>query len=91
MFDDTSGCYAPSWPVDIEREPRMSIAKFGDGYEQRALDGINPMNTTWKPKWKMRPRDVLMAMDAYLTSRQAGAFPFYDPTPQQIVQVFCDK
>ena len=54
MFDDTSGCYAPSWPVDIEREPRMSIAKFGDGYEQRALDGINPMNTTWKPKWKMR-------------------------------------
>jgi phage-related protein len=91
MFDDASGCYAPNWPVDIDREPRLSIAKFGDGYEQRNLDGINWMNTTWKCKWTMRPRDVLMTMDAYLTSMQAGAFPFFDQGTLTVVNVFCDK
>ena len=62
MFDDPTGCYAPSWPVAIDREPRMNVAKMGDGYEQRILDGLNWMETTWNLKWPMRPRAILMDM-----------------------------
>jgi len=91
MFDDPTGCYAPSWPIAIDREPRMNVAKMGDGYEQRILDGLNWMETTWNLKWPMRPRAILMDMDGFLTSQQGGAFDFYDQLSQQIVSVFCDK
>jgi phage-related protein len=90
MFDGTDVCWMPSWPVAIDREPRMNVAKFGDGYEQRALDGINWMNTTWKLKWTMRPYAVLTAMDIYLTDAQAGSFPYLTPTGV-LANVFCDK
>jgi phage-related protein len=90
-FDGTDSCWNPTWPIDIDREPRLQIAKFGDGYEQRMLDGINWMTSTWKLKWSMRPHDVLIAMDDYLTDVQADAFPFLDPHSQTLVMVFCDK
>ena len=90
-FDGTDNCWIPTWPIDVSREPRMNVSKFGDGYEQRALDGINWMSTTWNLKWPMRPSGVIVAMDAYLTAMQAGAFPFFDPLSNQTVQVFCDS
>jgi phage-related protein len=90
-FDGTDPCWKPTWPVTTDREPRMNTAKFGDGYEQRTLDGINSMNSTWKLKWTMRPISVLAAMDAYLTNAQAGAFPFLIPGTTTVVNVFCDK
>jgi phage-related protein len=91
-FDGTSGgCWTPTWPVRIDREPRMKIAKFGDGYEQRVLDGLNPMQTSWNLQWDMRPRDDALAIDLYLTAQQGGAFDFLDPHTDSIVQVFCDK
>lgn len=91
-FDGTSGgCWKPTWPVKMDREPRMRVAKFGDGYEQRVLDGLNWMNTTWALQWDMRPADVAVAMDEFLSGQQGGAFDFLDPLTNSIVQVFCDK
>jgi phage-related protein len=91
-FDGTSGnCWAPTWPVQVNREPRLHVAKFGDGYEQRTLDGINSMSTTWSLKWDMRPRAIAQAMDAYLVGLAGAAFNFLDPQTETVVKVFCDK
>lgn len=90
-FDGTTPCWYPAIPMNVARKPRINIAKFGDGYEQRMLDGINAMNTEYGVTFDMRPREVILAMDSYLQQRLARAFPFYDPTKKAIVNVFCDE
>lgn len=40
--------YAPDWGATPSLEPRIKTAKFGDGYEQRAEDGLNTLLPTWK-------------------------------------------
>lgn len=91
MFEVATGCYAPNWPITNDKEPRMNIAKMGDGYEQRILDGLNWNKNTWQLKWSMRPRAIILDMNGYLLNIQAGSFPFYNPTTQLIENVFCDK
>ena len=91
MFDGTIACWNPTWAVTMERKPRLLIAKFGDGYEQRTIEGLNPMETRWMLTWSMRPRDVLVDMDSFLTTRYGAAFDFLDPTYEVVVPVFCDQ
>lgn len=90
-FDGTVNCWNPDWPLEIKRKPRLTIAEFGDGYEQRILDSINWMDVDYNLKWTMRPRTILTAMNQYLTDIQAGSFAFYNPTTQVTEQVFCDE
>lgn len=35
--------------------PRVKEARFGDGYSQRIVDGINPLDTQWELTWQGRP------------------------------------
>lgn len=90
-FDGSTPCWHPAIPMNVQRKPRIRIAKFGDGYEQRILDGINFMNTEYGVTFDMRPRSVILSMDSYLEQRLAHAFPFYDPVKKTIVRVFCDE
>lgn len=38
---------ASSWAPVSTRRPRLLTAKFGDGYEQRGLDGLHPDLQSW--------------------------------------------
>lgn len=46
------------WPVDwgaaAETTPRVLIAKFGNGYEQRAADGLNWQPRAWDVSFENR-------------------------------------
>jgi phage-related protein len=44
----------PDRGLRINQTPRVLIAKFGDGYEQRASDGINTTQEEWSLTWKNR-------------------------------------
>lgn len=90
-FDGSTPCWYPAIPINMQRKPRIKIAKFGDGYEQRMLDGINYINTEYGVSFDMRPRSVILSMDSYLAGRLGHAFPFYDPVKRTIVNVFCDE
>lgn len=90
-FDGTTPCWYPAIPINLQRKVRLNIAKFGDGYEQRQLDGINFMNTEYGVTFDMRPRSVILSMDSYLQQRLGHAFGFYDPVKKTIVNVFCDE
>ena len=50
---------SPSTQLDVE--PRIGATRFGDGYEERAPDGLNPI----KQKWNVVHRgiDSLVADD----------------------------
>ncbi|BBP76527.1 hypothetical protein PHLH7_26310 [Pseudomonas sp. Ost2] len=58
---------------------RTKSAKFGDGYEQRAQDGINSRSQSW-PLTFSGKKDRIKEIMAFL-DRQAGATPFYWTDP----------
>ena len=89
-FDGSIACWIPDVPISADREWRLRIAQFGDGYSQRTLDGINALNLKWSVSFDSRPTDVLVAMDAYLQAEKASSFPFRDPASGVLYQVFCD-
>lgn len=91
-FDGTGGnCWAPDWGYDVAYEQRLRIAKLGDGYEQRAIDGLNPLWRTFQLTWATRPKSVLIEMNIFLASQYGAAFEFMPPHAANTLLVFCDK
>ena len=89
-FDGSTPCWIPDIPITTEREWRLRIAQFGDGYQQRMLDGINALDLRWSLSFENKTSDVLLAMDAYLQEQEASSFPFRDPVSGILYNVFCD-
>ena len=58
---------------------RNKSAKFGDGYEQRARDGINNKSESW-PLTFVGGADKIMPIKKFLDAH-AGADPFYWTPP----------
>ena len=67
-----------TWPVvggeRMEMSPRVRVAKFGDGYEQRAPDGINTLLRKWGVRLAADEATV-KAADDFLRAR-AGVEAF---------------
>lgn len=72
--------WIPSYTADVGERPRVLAARFGDGYEQRAGDGINNIPKVWKLTFNYRPTSEAAAIRAFLKT-QAGvsAFDWTDP------------
>mgnify|MGYP002712599259 CR=1 FL=1 len=62
----------------MEMSPRVRVARFGDGYEQRAPDGIHALQRKWSVRLAADEATV-KAADDFLRSR-AGVESF-DWTP----------
>lgn len=90
MFDGTDICWIPDTPTAKQSEQRLKIAQFGDGYQQRTLDGINALNLKWSLTWENRKESEIKAMDSYLAACQGAPFRFRDPLTQVLYWVFCD-
>jgi phage-related protein len=84
-------CWLPDAPVSKEKEWRVRVAQFGDGYQQRMLDGINALNVKWNVTFSNRQKAVLIEMDNYLSSMKGSAFNFMDPATEVVYEVFCDQ
>jgi phage-related protein len=89
MSDFTTWCPAP--PMSSTSEWRMNIAQYGDGYEMRALDGINALNETFDLDYGLIPQGQIEEMQAYLIAQGARAFPFRHPVTGFLISVFCDS
>lgn len=89
-FDVATPCWMPDVPYTQAEEWRLNIAQFGDGYQQRALDGINALKRTWSLTWTNREVAVVNAIIAYLGNVKAAAFNYYDPATGLTWKVFCD-
>lgn len=71
---------APSSPIDVSVQPRILVAQFGDGYEQRSGDGLNSMREQVTLRWDhIKTADA----DAILTffESRAGHEAFYYTLP----------
>jgi len=71
-------------------EPRVLVAKFGDGYEQRAPDGINNLQEAWALRFT---KDYVVGMEIVnFIKARAGAEAFYWADPNGVTKLFvCRK
>lgn len=71
--------WTPSYNPTASRTPRIKSVQFGDGYEQRFSDGLNPLKQVWNVAFNGRYTAEADEIDAFLIAR-AGVENF-DWTP----------
>ena len=81
------------WPdgdTPEQTTPRTLEVEFGDGYSQRALDGINALPRSWNLTFRNRTEAEADAIDAFLRSK-AGvtAFTLQPPSSAAQATVIC--
>lgn len=67
--------YGPVFPVEQDKEPRLNISSYGDGYEQASGDGINILRPSTDVAWEGLTKTERDTLDTFLTGR-GGALPF---------------
>lgn len=82
MTDTFTPPFAPSYGLSRQITPRVLGAQFGDGYTQRAGDGLNAIPRTATLEWKdLRVVDA-DTIETFLIA-QKGYLAFYWTDPRE--------
>lgn len=71
----------PSYGSARSVQPRVLETPFGDGYRQRAGDGLNGVAESWELTWTVLVPDDADAIEAFFIAR-AGHEPFWWTSPR---------
>jgi len=82
--------WVPDYGLDADNELRLRTAKFGDGYQQRYADGINPLQQKFDPVFTRSP-DEIDSIEAFLIARSTGQSFTFTPPRGGEVRVICTK
>lgn len=66
--------------ISAKHTPRVLKAQFGDGYAQRALDGLNAKESTWEVRFANRSTTEATAILDFLDARQGVEAFLFTPT-----------
>lgn len=66
----------PSFAPTSRRRPRVLSTKFGDGYEQRGLDGIHPDLQSWSLTFSERTDADADTIEGFFVTNNTGVTPF---------------
>ena len=81
-----------SYTSEAAREPRVRGAKFGDGYEQRAVDGLNPLPQAWSLVFSRCEESIAREIDEFLQARGGWeAFFWNPPNTLTTIKIICRK
>jgi len=58
---------------------RVRVAKFGDGYEQRLVDGINFIDESFSVNFSNRTKESIDDIERFFASREGNSFDFTIP------------
>jgi phage-related protein len=68
IYDGGVGYATPDKTLGRQVSPKVLVAKFGDGYEQRIADGINSIKETYSLSFRQREKafidDVVQFLDS---------------------------
>ena len=78
-FDTFSPPVAPSQPLNLDFQPRLIKANFGDGYMQTAPDGLNPSPLTASLAWNLLTQAQQEAIDAFYRAHIGVTFYYTLP------------
>lgn len=66
----------------VQLAPRVSSTKFGDGYEEVAPAGLNPIQQVWQVQHRNIDRDAADEIEAFLKARfSAAGLESFEYTP----------
>lgn len=68
--------YIPDWGPSPDLQPRILQAKFGDGYDQRAPNGLNDLLPTWNLVFSHRTQAEALAIAAWFAANKAHVTAF---------------
>lgn len=69
----------PSYSTDLSVKPRIARVSFGDGYEQRAPDGINANKLVYQVVFLRRRKEIADALEKFFEGRKV----YYLRTPSE--------
>lgn len=77
--------HTPDKTASNTLQPRIKTQTFGDGYEQRAVDGINNINETFTLNYTNRGKEEIDKLIAFLNSKK-GVSPISLTLPDSTQQ-----
>ncbi|MFC2552507.1 MAG: phage tail protein [Rodentibacter sp.] len=82
--------YCPKPGYTVKNEPRRKVNKFGDGYEQRMVDGLNPLLRKYSLTFKVQHKSAV-DFDRFLRNKGGvTAFLFREKAnDNQLIKVVC--
>lgn len=86
----------PNFPVSFSptynEEPRVRRVKFGDGYEARITDGLNPVSMTISIPWKNKTQDERNILVDFFRRHGGVRWWYWTPPGDNIRRKFvCSK
>lgn len=75
----------------LEEEPRIRSSRLGDGYEQRAFDGINADGQSWPLQFNGVDNAIAAEMIAFLRTYGISGFDYVPLWETAAVRVVCRK
>ena len=86
---DTAVGFNPDKALKQDMKPRILVSQFGDGYMQRARDGINTITESWSMSWKNRSiTDGQKLISFFESTEGLHSFtwtPPYSTTPLKVI------
>lgn len=82
--------WVPDYGLEVQEKEKVLEAKFGDGYSQRAPDGINSIDQTFRLKFTRSPA-VIDAIRSFLRSKKGSISFTWTPPGDTEIRVICKE
>lgn len=84
--------WTPTAGFVSDSNPKIYVAKFGDGYSQRTPAGINNIERTWNLQFQYSSLAKAASIEAFLIAKQGTqSFTWLPPGETTEVRVICSK
>lgn len=85
----------PNYPVhygtSVKTEIKILKADFGDGYTQRAADGLNNIKESWDVEWKNIDKDTAFEIVNFIKARKGYQGFFWTPPGFDVARIWSCK
>jgi len=82
----------PDYASSLNKQPRVKKVGFGDGYEQRTADGLNPNPDKWNLSWEeLTDAEIDTLLSFFDDLDGITSFTWQSPYAATVKKYICDK
>ncbi|MDG6880939.1 Phage-related protein [Phocoenobacter uteri] len=83
--------FCPKPGYSVSNEPKRKAIQFGDGYQQRIADGLNPLLRKFSLTFKVPSKKKESFEDFLAKHGGVKAFYFQERSQSKLIKVVCPK